>query len=109
MVELTITNNAGGGQPVSMENIRAVKSICKKYAKPLILDSARFSENAYFIKMREPGFEDKAIILFLNKKDLFLDKIQEVPLSVCFPDYKFTGALSCALSLSFFPTLPKNV
>ena len=61
MVEMTITNNAGGGQPVSMENLRAVKSICIKYAKPLILDSARFAENAYFIKIREPGFEDKAI------------------------------------------------
>jgi tyrosine phenol-lyase len=61
MVEMTITNNAGGGQPVSMENIRAVKSICEKYGKPLILDSARFAENAYFIKIREPGFEDKSI------------------------------------------------
>ena len=61
MVELTITNNAGGGQPVSMGNIRAVKAICEKYKKPLILDSARFAENAYFIKIREPGFEDVSV------------------------------------------------
>lgn len=61
MVELTITNNAGGGQPVSMENIKAVKAICLKYEKPLILDSARFAENAYFIKIREPGFKDVSV------------------------------------------------
>ena len=61
MVEITITNNAGGGQPVSMANIRGTKAICKKYDKPLIIDSARFAENAYFIKLREPGYQDKPI------------------------------------------------
>jgi tryptophanase len=61
MVEITITNNAGGGQPVSMANIRAAKAICDQYDKPLIIDSARFAENAYFIKLREPGYQDKSI------------------------------------------------
>ena len=61
IVELTITNNAGGGQPVSMANIRGTKAICDKYGKPLIIDSARFAENAYFIKLREAGYEDTPI------------------------------------------------
>jgi tryptophanase len=61
MVEITITNNAIGGQPVSMANIRGTKAICDKYGKPLIIDSARFAENAYFIKLREPGYHDKSV------------------------------------------------
>jgi tryptophanase len=61
MVETTITNNASGGQPVSMANIRGTKALCEKYGKPLIIDSARFAENAYFIKLREEGYQDKSI------------------------------------------------
>ena len=61
LVEITITNNAGGGQPVSMANIRGTKALCDLYNKPLIIDSARFAENAYFIKMREPGYQDKSV------------------------------------------------
>ena len=61
MVEITITNNAGGGQPVSMANIRGTKAICAKYNKPLIIDSARFAENAYFIKLREEGYQHKSV------------------------------------------------
>jgi len=57
---LTITNNSGGGQPVSMENIKGAKQICKKYGIPLFLDACRFAENSYFIKMREPGYENKS-------------------------------------------------
>ncbi|MCI5060605.1 MAG: tryptophanase [Alphaproteobacteria bacterium] len=58
---LTITNNTGGGQPVSMENIKAAKKICDKYDKPLFLDACRFAENAYFIQQREEGYKDKKI------------------------------------------------
>jgi len=57
---LTITNNSGGGQPVSMENIKGAKEISTKYNIPLFLDACRFAENSYFIKMREPGFENKS-------------------------------------------------
>ncbi|MDX5584078.1 MAG: tryptophanase [Aureibaculum sp.] len=60
-VILTITCNSSGGQPVSMENIKAVSKLCKKYDIPLFFDSARFAENAYFIKTREKGYEDKSI------------------------------------------------
>lgn len=58
---LTITNNSGGGQPVSMQNIRETKAVCEKYGIPLYLDCCRFAENSYFIKMREPGYENKSI------------------------------------------------
>lgn len=58
---LTITNNSGGGQPVSMQNIRAYSALLKKYDKPLVMDVCRFAENAMFIKMREPGMEDRSI------------------------------------------------
>lgn len=58
---LTITNNSAGGQPVSMQNIRETSELCHSYGIPLLLDSARFAENAYFIKKREAGYGSKTI------------------------------------------------
>ena len=58
---ITITNNTAGGQPVSMENLRGVRELSKKYNVPVIFDSARFAENAYFIKTREAEYADKTI------------------------------------------------
>lgn len=57
----TITNNSGGGQPVSMENIRETSSLYKKYDIPFFIDACRFAENAYFIKLREKGYADKSM------------------------------------------------
>lgn len=58
---ITITCNTSGGQPVSMENIREVSALCRKYGVPVFFDAARFAENAYFIKVREKGYENKTI------------------------------------------------
>lgn len=58
---VTITNNTAGGQPVSMQNLREVRQLADKYNKKVIYDSARFAENAYFIKTREKGYENKTI------------------------------------------------
>lgn len=58
---VTVTNNTAGGQPVSMECLRKTREIANKYGKPVVFDSARFAENAYFIKVREKGYENKTI------------------------------------------------
>ena len=59
LVMLTITNNSGGGQPVALENVRAVSAVCRRHRIPLYFDACRFAENSYFVKLRESGYESK--------------------------------------------------
>jgi tyrosine phenol-lyase len=59
---VTVTNNSGGGQPVSMANLRATKAVCQRFHIPLFLDACRFAENAYFIKLRETGYAGRSVL-----------------------------------------------
>jgi len=70
---LTITNNSGGGQPVSMENIRQTREVCERHGIPLFIDACRFAENAWFIKLREPGYQDTPVIDIVREMFSYAD------------------------------------
>jgi len=70
---LTITNNSGGGQPVSMENIRQTREVCDRYGIPLFIDACRFAENAWFIKLREDGYQDTPVVDIVREMFSYAD------------------------------------
>ena len=73
LVMITVTNNSGGGQPVSMANIRAASELCQRFDVPLFLDACRFAENAWFIKIREEGYADKTPLAIAQEMFSYVD------------------------------------
>lgn len=70
---ITVTNNSGGGQPVSLQNIRDARAVCNKYNIPLFIDACRFAENCYFIQQREKGYQNKTILEIANELFSYAD------------------------------------
>ena len=113
-VVLTVTNNSGGGQPVSMENIKSTSVLCKQYGVPFILDACRFAENSWFIKQRENGYKDmspleiskkmftQADMCFVSAKK---DGMANIGGFICLRDKKLTEECKRDLVISEgFPT-----
>ena len=73
LVIITITNNSGGGQPVSMQNIKDIRKVCTEHTIPLFIDACRFAENAYFIKLREEGYANNSILEIANEMFSYAD------------------------------------
>src|SRR5262249_53613646 len=73
LVMLALTSHAGGGQPVSLENVRAVKAACEKYDVPLLIDACRFAENAFFIREREDACRNWSVIAIVREVFTFAD------------------------------------
>jgi tryptophanase len=72
-VFVTVTNNSGGGQPVSLENLRGAREVCGRHGVPLFLDGCRFAENAWFIKQREPGHADRPVVEIVREMASLVD------------------------------------
>lgn len=73
VVFVTVTNNSGGGQPVSLENLRGVREVCERHGVPLFLDGCRFAENAWFIKQREPGQSGRPVVEIVREMGSLVD------------------------------------